>query len=180
MRLLNTKTLRLEEDPWTFRSRYAILSHRWREGEVLFEDMEHFDTCCKKGKAKIKAACGFAASEGHKYIWIDTCCINKASSAELSEAINSMFAWYRDAEICYAYLDDVSSSDNGGYSEIGNSVWFSRCWTLQELLAPKRVLFLDRECKTLGDPSKYDYQIHESTGIPLHLLQVPTEKALHQ
>jgi len=73
-----------------------------------------------------------------KHFWVDTCCINKESSAELSEAINSMYAWYRDTDVCYAYLHDVHNK-----AEFQNSRWFSRGWTVQELFAPADVVFYD-------------------------------------
>jgi hypothetical protein len=63
----------------------------------------------KQGYRKLVGACQFAFSGGLEYIWIDTCCTDKKSSAELSEAIKSMFSWYENAEFCTAYLEDVES-----------------------------------------------------------------------
>src|ERR1700730_4941187 len=94
------------------------------------------------GFAKIKGCCAQAASEGWQYVWIDSCCIDKSRSAEFSEAINSMFRWYRDAQVCYAYLPDVPGNDMDPElpgSAFQGSVWFKRGWTLQELLAPAMV-----------------------------------------
>ena len=131
MRLLNTRTLELTdfigEHP-----RYAILSHCWDAEEVLFSDLCTIEDARKKrGFSKVEKACEQAARDNFEYCWIDSCCIDKNSSAELSEAINSMFAWYRRASICYAYLADVED-----LKTFKNSRWFTRACTLQELLAP--------------------------------------------
>jgi hypothetical protein len=98
--------------------------------------------------AKIVGCCKEAKSFGFSYVWIDTCCINQDSSSELSESINSMFSWYRNASICVAYLSDVSSQI--GIDEFGRSKWFSRGWTLQELIAPDDVWFYDKNWEFLG------------------------------
>lgn len=116
MRLLNTSSLELE----SFEAkapRYAILSHRWGAAaeEILYDDArhgrDHLLASSKKGLAKVVNSCARAFEDNYDYIWIDTCCIDKSSSSELSEAINSMFEWYRASEVCYAYLDDVSQDD---------------------------------------------------------------------
>jgi hypothetical protein len=144
MRLLNTASRVLEVFQGTVTEPYAILSHVWAEEEVLFKDMDDPQTAKEmKGCSKITAACAQAVQDRCRYIWIDTCCINKDSSAELSEAINSMHTWYRDARICYAYLADVRSDEDPQSlnSSFSTSKWFTRGWTLQELLAPVRVEF---------------------------------------
>ena len=108
MRLLKTRTLQLEEfvgQP----PPYAILSHTWEQEEVTFQDIQGPEAVKKKGYAKLQQSSKQALLDGHRYIWIDTCCIDKSSSTELSEAINSMFRWYERAKVCYAYLHDVPS-----------------------------------------------------------------------
>lgn len=109
MRLLNTKSLEVEEFFDENIPPYAILSHTWGDGEVSFQDIQspEFARQARAGFAKVESACALASSQGHAHIWIDTCCIDKTSSAELSEAINSMYSWYKRASICYAYLVDV-------------------------------------------------------------------------
>lgn len=100
--------------------------------------------------------------------WIDSCCIDKTSSAELSEAINSMFEWYRRAEVCYAYLSDVSGSSlyfAGLERSFSQSAWFERGWTLQELLAPQWVEFYDYDWIELGTKSSLAPLITSITGI---------------
>src|SRR5256714_4011235 len=131
--------------------RYAILSHTWGDDEVLFQDMQGDRSVAKSksGYKKIKNSCARAARDGFDYIWIDTCCIDKSSSAELSEAINSMYRWYHQAEVCYAYLADVPSEAFKNVtdyvdSEFSESRWFTRGWTLQELIAPSTVIFLNK------------------------------------
>ena len=113
-----------------------------------------------RGFPKILRCCSMALSEGHKYVWIDTCCINKTSSAELSEAINSMYRWYANAAVCYAYLADVSVRPDPPYTKaFVQSRWFSRGWTLQELLAPQAVLFFDHDWNRLGTRASLEEQI---------------------
>ncbi|KAI4930771.1 uncharacterized protein J4E92_004603 [Alternaria infectoria] len=143
MRLLNAHTLELKPFIDSIPP-YAILSHCWEDEEVIFSDLSDLEQARKKkGFAKIEKTCELAIGDGFNYVWIDTCCIDKSSSAELSEAINSMFAWYRDSKQCYAYLADVEHE--GAFAEgylardgiaFSRSRWFARAWTLQELLAP--------------------------------------------
>lgn len=98
---------------------------------------------------KIRRACETARRDGFQYIWNDACCIDKTDSAELSEAINSMYAWYRDATVCYAYLTDVSPGPSL-QEQFAKSRWFTRGWTLQELIAPREVVFLTKEWTSFG------------------------------
>ena len=117
MRLLNVNTLSLEMFNGRHFPRYAILSHTWREGEeVTFEELGTESAKLKPGYAKITQSCRIAAQREFRYIWIDTCCIDKRNSAELSEAINSMFEWYRRSVVCYAYLEDVDLDGRVGRS----------------------------------------------------------------
>lgn len=100
MWLLNTATLKLE---------YFLgkASHRWEENEELTFGNVTETSVGVMGYHKVKKFCEIAASDGFDYGWADTCCIDKKSSAELSEAINSMFRYYRESAVCYAYLMDV-------------------------------------------------------------------------
>ncbi|KAF2761941.1 HET-domain-containing protein [Pseudovirgaria hyperparasitica] len=143
---------------------YAILSHTWRDEEISFEDMQQQAGLeLKKGFAKLRNCCAYARREGFKYIWIDTCCIDKRDPTELSEAINSMFRWYSNAAICYVYLDDYDAT---GQTPLENCRWFYRGWTLQELLAPYSVVFLDSSWTKFGDKSSLRERISDITGIP--------------
>ncbi|KAI0363550.1 HET-domain-containing protein [Pilatotrama ljubarskyi] len=116
---------------------------------------------------KVKRLCECARSNGYRYVWDDTCCINKESSAELSEAINSMFDWYSPAEVCYVFLSDVSAAQDPAEkdSAFRQSRWFTRGWTLQELIAPDDVVFLDQDWKPLGTKRNLASIIEEITGI---------------
>ncbi|PSN70380.1 HET-domain-containing protein, partial [Corynespora cassiicola Philippines] len=164
MRLLHSKGDAWSEDPLeiTLREfigtdipRYMILSHRWREEEILFSHMSNADKSTARnrtGFVKLEESCRIALQMGLEYVWIDTCCIDKSSSAELSEAINSMYAYYAKSEICFAYLDDVPYYPEDDLPLL-NSVWFSRGWTLQELIAPEEIYFYSAGWKKLG--SKY-------------------------
>jgi hypothetical protein len=102
---------------------------------------------------------------------VDTCCINKSNPVELQEAINSMFRWYQNATKCYVYLSDVSTAKQRVDNEctwertFRESRWFTRGWTLQELLAPTSVEFFSRERKKLGDKQALRKQLRTITGI---------------
>jgi hypothetical protein len=159
--------------------KYAILSHTWGvdEEEATFDDLENGSGSSKAGYAKLQFCGRQAKEDGLEYFWVDTCCINKANHAELSEAITSMFRWYRDAEHCYVYLSDVSISKNRNNqpnqtweAAFRNSRWFTRGWTLQELIAPKSVKFFSQEEYFLGDKKMLRQQVQETTGIPLTVL----------
>jgi hypothetical protein len=146
MRLLNVSPRELHE----FSSSppdYAILSHTWGEEEVTFEDLKTPAYTSKLGYKKIDGCCKQAHRNGYEWVWIDTCCIDKSSSAELSETINSMFAWYKRSSMCYIYLADVPHADPYDHQKQGSacrsSRWFTRGWTLQELLASKYRKFFD-------------------------------------
>ncbi|KAF5341515.1 hypothetical protein D9758_012585 [Tetrapyrgos nigripes] len=152
MRLLNTKTFNVQEF-YVSIPRYAILSHTWGEGEVSFQDIQSLEVARDKpGFHKVENARARARRYKFEWIWIDSCCINKESSAELSEAINSMFQYYEDAGVCYVYLSDVSGTyhPRNPKSHFRGGRWFTRGWTLQELLAPKDVVFLDNSWKRIG------------------------------
>jgi hypothetical protein len=161
---------------------YAILSHRWGGDweEVTFEDLAGNAGKKKSGYKKIQFCGEQARQDGLQYFWVDTCCIKKANKAELSHAIQSMFRWYRNAARCYVYLSDVSASSHGTDeeaspplwdSEFRKSKWFTRGWTLQELLAPGLVEFFSREWEKLGDKESLKSQIHEITSIPHRVLE---------
>ncbi|KAK0636714.1 heterokaryon incompatibility protein-domain-containing protein [Bombardia bombarda] len=211
MRLLNVETLQLELFEGGPKAAYAILSHTWGDGEVSFQDITLNGSVvkAKKGFSKIVGCCAKARSEGYRYVWIDTCCIDKSSSAELSEAINSMFKWYQAAEVCYVFLSDVkgvatpmdmslsgslslSVSVSGLVEEqqqqqqqqqqipkpgsdamwelLVKSRWFTRGWTLQELLAPLEVIFYDSEWRELGTRETLSLDIYDITGIEVDVL----------
>lgn len=175
MRLLNTRTLQFQEFFDSQIPMYAILSHRWGNEEVTFQEFRKGKKQHHEGFVKIEQCCVLASSRGFQWVWIDTCCIDKKSSAELSEAINSMWRWYEGALECYVYLSDVtweSRDIEASKKEFGQSLWFTRGWTLQELLAPAHVIFFDKEWMNFG--TKVDLRINISavTGIEAHLLYI--------
>ncbi|KAI1347749.1 HET-domain-containing protein [Xylaria sp. FL0043] len=212
MRLLNCKTLTFEEFVQQDIPRYAILSHTWGDEEVSLRDMQSKETASNlKGYAKIEATCRIAQEQGLDYAWVDTCCIDKSSSAELSEAINSMFAWYRNAAVCYAWLCDytqdaafnltdeavlesfearesineqdmrfsdpppLTSQELEMRNHIGQSLrkcrWFSRGWTLQEMIAPKHVEFYDCNWKCFGSKAQLAPILAWITGVDTGVLK---------
>ena len=165
MRVLDTSTQTLVEfaNP---PDEYAILSHTWANEEVTFEDITGDKKYWKDGWDKIIHCCKLAASDGWQYVWIDTCCIDKSSSADLSEAINSMFTWYANASICYAYLADVSDLNlKAREQQITMSRWFTRGWTLQELIAPKFIIFLNRMWQEIGTRDSLASAIEKATQM---------------
>ncbi|KAK4227741.1 HET domain-protein, partial [Podospora fimiseda] len=211
MRLINGHTLKLKEFFGSEIPReYAILSHTWEEEEVSFQEftqLPHDDLRKTKGFDKIERACKLALKSGIKWTWVDTCCIDKTSSAELTEAINSMYMWYANSAVCYAYLSDLEAIPKGGEGEHTESEqswkaeekkesgkeghdnagkdkrsavkdrkilekcrWFTRGWTLQELIAPKRLGFYDKDWKFQGEKSDLSEVLSEITGIGKEVL----------
>lgn len=149
-RFLNTETIRLEKPGEHIE--YAILSHRWiGDSEVTYADMmdddiERRTAKAKLGWAKIEGACKQARHDHLKYIWIDTCCIDKSNGAELTEELNSMYRYYEESKVCYGYLAGLPDYKNPWFGdEFARHEWFERGWTLQELIAPRVfVFFTDR------------------------------------
>ncbi|APA10080.1 hypothetical protein sscle_05g048500 [Sclerotinia sclerotiorum 1980 UF-70] len=159
---------------------YAILSHTWTDQEVTYKDLISGTGKSKSGYEKIKFCGEQAAKDGLRYFWVDTCCIDKSNLTELSEAINSMFRWYRNAKKCYVYLTDVSTPGDDVYVQANQSTWevafrssrwFTRGWTLQELIAPAEVEFFSQERKLLGDKRSLEKPIYEITRIPFQALR---------
>ncbi|KFY49116.1 hypothetical protein V495_00704 [Pseudogymnoascus sp. VKM F-4514 (FW-929)] len=174
MRLINTTTLGIEIFFDDHAPPYAILSHRWHDGEVSLQEMESGTAIERPGYAKIVQTCALASRDGLGYAWVDTCCIDKTSSAELSVAINSMYRWYREAVVCYAFLSDVEFDDVGadaGAEAFSSSAWFSRGWTLQELLAPAKVEFYNVSWHKIGTKATLGAAIEARTGIDLAVLK---------
>ncbi|KAH7245499.1 heterokaryon incompatibility protein-domain-containing protein [Fusarium tricinctum] len=177
MRLINVETLELESfigEKGRPTPPYAILSHVWTTEEVSFQQMSGVQPLPEEslGYKKIVDFCARAKNEGFEYAWIDTCCIDKTSSAELSEAINSMFQWYRKSEACYVYLSDVTSAENPASqsSSFRRSRWFTRGWTLQELLAPHEVIFLSNDWCEVGTKASLSTTISHITNIDVATL----------
>jgi tetratricopeptide (TPR) repeat protein len=157
---------------------YAILSHRWGDDEVLFEDLRSDMYKEKEGYRKIKFCAKQAAQDRLRYFWVDTCCIDKWNLRERSKAINSMFHWYRSATRCYVFLSDVSVStatdipqQSDWETSFRASKWFTRGWTLQELIAPVSVEFFSCEGWRIGDKRSFEQLVHEITSIPLEALR---------
>lgn len=194
MRLISTSTFNLESFDEKDLPRYAILSHRWEDEEITLQELQQKDTTIllnstkmqvvngkplysfqniKKGFLKILGCVLQAEKDGIWYIWCDTCCIDKTASTELSEAINSMFHWYKD-QLCYAYLGDVPHAGHHVSIEtdsaFAKSKWFTRGWTLQELIAPSRVVFFDQTWRFMGTRSGFRDFIAEKTGIDREVL----------
>ena len=171
---LDHLTFQVFEEVNGYEPKYAILSHRWEEDEVSYQDVLKRSNVNKSGWAKLKQFCSLIRSRGHRYGWIDTCCIDKTSSAELSEAINSMFMWYNCAKMCYAYLHDVPPTPNSGdrdLSAVAQSEWFNRGWTLQELLSPFDIIFLDQNWHQIGTRNNiFSGLISKVTRIPIRML----------
>jgi len=147
--------------------RYAILSHRWVDDEPTFQDIEQGVGTGKAGYTKLQFCARQAAKDGLRYFWVDTVCINKTSSAELTEALNSMFRWYRESEKCYVYMSDVESME----PDFQESAWFTRGWTLQELIAPKVVEFYSKDATFIGTKATLEGRVASITGIPVEALR---------
>ena len=166
---------------------YAILSHRWTDQEVDYNEVvklakmdeeERSEIRQRDGYRKIVQSCEQAKKDGYKWLWVDTCCIDKRSSAELSEAINSMYRWYENSRICYAYLHDVPGSsfpvvrDQAKYPKSkGWPEWFTRGWTLQEMIAPKDVQFFNKDWHPIGDKRTLAPTLQTITRVPQQILK---------
>lgn len=159
---------------------YTILSHTWAEGqEVTYNELVAGEGKNKTGYDKLRFCAEQAATDGYQYFWIDTCCINKTDPVELSTAINSMFRWYQRAVKCYVRLSDVSVPEVVDVQAFPitwteafrRSRWFSRGWTLQELLAPPHVEFFSKEGRRLGSKISLEQEIHQITTIPIAVLR---------
>jgi len=178
-RLIDTETLQLVN----FSSSpvippYAILSHRWILGEEVVHDeftQPRKETFSKSGYRKIQAACQQARQDGIRYIWVDTCCIKQGNHDDVTANIVSMYAFYQNAEVCYAYLGDVLEKEDMFGKTVQRrlkegSEWFKRGWTLQELLAPRTVVFFNRDWQCIGNKHKLRDLIHTKTTIPPDVL----------
>jgi hypothetical protein len=155
---------------------YAILSHRWSDSEILIEDITSGEYKEKEeGYKKLKFCAEQAVRDKLRYLWIDTCCIDRWNKAERSRAINSMFQWYKDATRCYVFLSDVSATALAQQSDweasFRASAWFTRGWTLQELIAPVLVEFFSCEGQRIGDKASLSQLIHDITSIPFAALR---------
>ncbi|KAI0800480.1 heterokaryon incompatibility protein-domain-containing protein [Fomes fomentarius] len=177
MWLLSTDRAELHSftDHTAVKEGYAILSHTWGHEEQTFRSMRELQEQCERtgenprdcASPKIQNACILAEEDGYLWIWIDSCCIDKTSSSELSEAINSMFTWYSSSEVCYAYLEDVPSFRNSAFR---NARWHTRGWTLQELIAPTLVVFVSNDWKRIGTKDRLSTLLEDITGIKREIL----------
>lgn len=162
---------------------YAILSHTWGEEELTFQQFRALKldqigpVHTTKGLRKIMGTCNQAKKDGLQYAWIDTCCIDKSSSAELQEAINSMFLWYAESSECYALLEDVDSGNDQGQStledEVTSSRWLTRGWTLQEMIAPSKLTFFRRDWSPIGRREDFGHCLVAKTRIDAQVLCRP-------
>ncbi|KAI7162254.1 hypothetical protein KC349_g2121 [Hortaea werneckii] len=204
MWLINVASPTLEWFDESQRPPYAILSHTWERDEIGFHDMPKLGTVYshdknsgdfaladRNGYRKLDFTCQQAEQHGLSYVWIDSCCIDKDSSAQLSEAINSMFRWYTDAEVCYAYLSDLDLSappwsgygtipsarlddkDDFLFATLSQCKWFRRGWTLQELIAPVDVIFFDRAWSFVTTRSSASKTLSRITRVHSPLLRWP-------
>lgn len=190
MRLLNAKDLTLAtfSDESTI-PEYAILSHTWGDDEVTFKDLAELSyeqLVLKKAYTKVRECCAKALEWGLEWVWIDTCCIDQQSSAELSEAINSMYEWYRQSAVCYAYLFDAfciehdflfDRNDDQEHhhrrSSFDKARWFTRGWCLQELLSPRNMQFFNKNWEYIGSKHSLKTPISMVTGIDEYGLFIP-------
>jgi len=173
-RLIDTHSLQLVE----FKENdtippFAILSHRHMpKEEIYYEEFIHCQskTRWKPGHHKVLAACMRARCDGIRHIWVDTCCIKQDDHKDVTANITSMFAYYQNAEVCYAYLAGVEDMIWNWGEKLKGSEWFNRGWTLQELLAPRTVVFFSKYWQYVGDKDSLRYDIYLRTGIPLNIL----------
>jgi hypothetical protein len=187
MRLINTKTGLLEDFIGDDIPEYAILSHTWEEEDISLQEFQRLTNpefandpktpvgTAKAGFIKTRGCVELAASKEILYVWIDTCCIDKTSSADLTESINSMYRWYANSKVCFAYLVDVESNDwMDGRAPWMESRWFTRGWTLQELIAPPTVEFYVKSWDLVGTKNRWARNLSELTGVQENVLETNT------
>ncbi|KAH9940774.1 HET-domain-containing protein [Epithele typhae] len=154
---------------------YAILSHTWGEEEETFQKSSPpWFNPRDRLTPKVRSFLKLAEQHGHEYAWVDTCCINKDSSSELSEGINSMFRYYALSDVCYVYLSDVRYSDtdlDGMWDAFETSRWHERGWTLQELIASRILVFYSKEWICLGTKYELADRLEEATEISAAVLR---------
>ncbi|KAI0330894.1 HET-domain-containing protein [Cubamyces sp. BRFM 1775] len=199
MRLLSTQTGKFVENADPDRTCYAILSHVWEaDGEQSYQQVLAIwrSAECEGAVSildnpdlspKIKGFCTIARKHGYIFGWIDSCCIDKTSSAELTEAINSMYQWYRKADVCYTYLSDVQDDPHSTpyrpsehlRQRVLSARWHTRGWTLQELIAPENVLFLTQTWRVIGSKLGLASLLERATGVSVAILtgEAPVESA---
>jgi hypothetical protein len=178
LRIHRNGQLHLEDFSKGDKPPYAILSHTWGQDdeEVSFRDLKDGSAQKKAGYGKIAFCAKQAAKDNLAYFWVDTCCIDQSNSSKVSEAIISMYDWYQEATRCYVHMSDVLWKDNSSarnnewMSAFKKSRWFTRGWTLQELIAPNSVQFFSREGKLLGDKRDLMQEVHDITGIAVEVL----------
>lgn len=175
MRLIHSSDLTFKEFYGNNLPKYAILSHCWNDNEVTYQDFlnrresQSGDLEWKK----IFDCCSLAKGDDIEWIWLDTCCIDKSSSAELSEAINSMFGWYKKAYVCYVFLSDLDTNwKNSTWLayNLFNCRWFTRGWTLQELIGPENIRFFDGRMQCIGSKTELASDLAHVTKIPSRYL----------
>nr|OQO30890.1 hypothetical protein B0A51_03173 [Rachicladosporium sp. CCFEE 5018] len=169
---------------------YAVLSHTWRDEEVIFQDIRDPESArTKQGWRKIQYTCEQTRKDDLEYCWVDTCCINKESSAELSESINSMYGIYGGAAICYIYLDDITENlqltdlmDSNlvflnimgarkARSQVELASASDTALTTQELIAPPDAHFYNQTWKPIARRHDIVSLVSSRTGIDLSVLQ---------
>jgi len=128
------------------------------------------------GYTKIAQTARITLKLGYQYFWIDTCCIDKTSSAELQEAINSMYRWYKLCSRCVVFLADAAPILPGTLlvdhfqGVLQNCRWITRGWTLQELVAPRYISFYDCNWAYICDKREVLTPLEYVTGIPAKVL----------
>jgi hypothetical protein len=158
--------------------RYAIFSHRWQKDEVLFADVADPDralseaTRNKSGFVKLEAFCRIALEHGLQHVWIDTCCVDRNSSAEVSEYSNALFEYYAKAELCITYLDDIEDHPKDSYF-LDRSMWFSESWNLPALVAPRDLHYYSQGWNKLGTKASLSRLTCQASGVPERVLLDP-------
>ena len=133
---------------------YVTLSHVWGRKEALFQDVNEAGSVWQLGSSsgneKLRKFCEVVRDDGYRWAWCDASCIDKTISTVLNQSLKMMYKWYEASAATFVHLGDVASPSALG--NLTDSVWMTRAWTGQELLAATVIRFYNRDwAPYLGD-----------------------------
>lgn len=161
---------------------YVMFSHKWEEtcnepsfqdvlGKSVYHDLERSPT-----NEKLRKFCEIVRETGYRWAWSDTCCIDRTNSFMLNKAIVSMYRWYKESALTLALLSSIVPPSKRG--DLRDSIWMTRAWTLQELLAPRAIRFYDSEWKLYLNDPHHDHRVSPIINAELAAAVSVTSKTI--